>query len=164
MKFSEVMITLVKCLDPSTSPKITKWNGIHYNEMFAFISMKGLHDFHLLKKENEVAFTLVRWLPSPKWNHWSYQLHVPLLFERENQNNSPLLPENQNLWAFGCMSNLIIGHIKFFKIVCHHFPPRLMVRKDNMGVYYDQYMSFQLPCGLKHLTFARLDMIPLSHW
>lgn len=38
-----------------------------------------------------------------------------------------------------------------------------MVRNDNMGVYHDQYMSFQLPCGLKHLTFARLDMLHLSH-
>jgi hypothetical protein len=64
---------------------------------------------------------------------------------------------------FGCMSNLIIGHMNFFKNVCHHFRPRLMVRKDNMIVYYDQYMSFQLPWGLKHLTFARLDMLYLSH-
>jgi hypothetical protein len=62
------------------------------------------------------------------------------------------------------MSNLIIGHMNFFKSVCHHFPPRLMLRNDIMGVYYDQYMSLQLACGLKNLTFARLDMLHLSHW
>jgi hypothetical protein len=29
-------------------------------KMVTFISMKGLHDFHLLQKENEVAFTMVK--------------------------------------------------------------------------------------------------------